>query len=280
MRLPLDRRNFLVSAGAGTVAISFSELHPVLMQQATRDPQKVKHELANVRALVFDTFGTVVDWRSSVAAEGMAWGKAKNLNINWVEFTDKWRLGYRPIMDKVRNGQIPWTDLDGLHRVLLDQLLVDYRIELTEDEKVNWSHAWRRLHPWPDSVQGMTMLKRKFIISPLSNGNIALMANLAKFGGLPWDLILGSDIVRHYKPDKEMYLSAPFYLDLKPEQVMMCAAHAQDLQAARSFGLRTGFIYRPNEYGGGPVGVPDKAKPGDFEVVSVSIIDLAQQMGA
>jgi 2-haloacid dehalogenase len=280
MRLPLDRRKFLVAAGAGTVAISFSELDPALAQQATRDPQKVKPELANVKALVFDTFGTVVDWRRSVAAEGMAWGKAKNLNINWVEFTDKWRLGYRPIMDKVRNGQIPWTNLDGLHRMLLDQLLVDYKIELTEDEKVNWSHAWRRLHPWPDSVQGLTMLKRKFIISPMSNGNIALMANLAKFGGLPWDLILGSDIVRHYKPDKEMYLSAPFYLDLKPEQVMMCAAHAQDLQAARSFGLRTGFIYRPNEYGGGPVGVPDKAKPGDFDVVSVSIIDLAQQMGA
>jgi 2-haloacid dehalogenase len=114
----------------------------------------------------------------------------------------------------------------------------------------------------------------------MSNGNVALMTNLAKFAGLPWDVILGSDLVEHYKPDREMYLSAPLYLDLKPEQVMMCAAHASDLQAARSYGLRTGFIYRPNEYGGGPVGVPDKAKPGDFDVVSVSIIDLAQQMGA
>jgi len=114
----------------------------------------------------------------------------------------------------------------------------------------------------------------------MSNGNVALMTNLAKFGGSPWDVILGSDLVEHYKPDREMYLPAPLYLDLKPEQVMMCAAHASDLQAARSYGLRTGFIYRPNEYGGGPVGVPDKAKPGDFDVVSVSIIDLAQQMGA
>jgi len=280
MRLKLDRRKFLVAAGAGAAAASFPDLHPVLAQQAAGDTQRVKPELADVKACVFDTFGTVVDWRRSVIAQCMEWGNAKGFNINWVEFTDKWRLGYRPIMDKVRNGQIPWTNLDGLHRMLLDQLLVDYKIELTEDEKVNWSHAWRRLHPWPDSVEGLTMLKRKFIISPMSNGNIALMANLAKFGGLPWDLILGSDIVRHYKPDKEMYLSAPFYLDLKPEQVMMCAAHAQDLQAARSFGLRTGFIYRPNEYGGGPVGVPDKAKPGDFDVVSVSIIDLAQQMGA
>lgn len=114
----------------------------------------------------------------------------------------------------------------------------------------------------------------------MSNGNVALMTHLAKFSGLPSDVILGGDLVRHYKPDREMYVSAPHYLDLKPEEVMVCAAHVPDLQAARSCGLRTGFIYRPNEYGGGPVGVPDKAKPGDFDVVSVSIIDLAHQMGA
>ena len=123
-------------------------------------------------------------------------------------------------------------------------------------------------------------MKKKYVISPLSNGNVALIAYLAKFVGLPWDVILASDLVKHYKPDREMYLSAPFYLDLKPEEVMMCAAHVFDLQAARSYGLRTGFIYRPNEYGGGPAGVPDKAKPDDFDVVSVSIIDLAKQMGA
>ena len=126
----------------------------------------------------------------------------------------------------------------------------------------------------------MDSSEKKYIISPLSNGNVALMTSLAKFGGLPWDVILGTDLVQHYKPDREMYLSVQLYLDLKPEEVMMCAAHAADLQAARSYGLRTGFIYRPNEYGGGPAGVPDTAKPGDFDVVSVSIIDLAQQMGA
>jgi 2-haloacid dehalogenase len=123
-------------------------------------------------------------------------------------------------------------------------------------------------------------LKRKYVIAPLSNGNIALMTNLAKFGGLPWDAILGSELVRHYKRDREVYVSAYQYLDLKPEEVMMCAAHSADLQVARSYGLRTGFIYRPNEFGGGAAGVPDKAKPGDFDVVSSSIIDLANQMGA
>jgi 2-haloacid dehalogenase len=241
----------------------------------------MKFESASVKACVFDTFGTVVDWRSSVIAEATNWGRIKGLDINRVEFTDRWRLGYGPAMDKVRRGEIPWTNLDDLNRMVLEDLLKQYKIDgLSEEEKANWAHVWRRLKPWPDSVEGLGRLKKKYVISPLSNGNVALMIYLAKFGGLPWDAILGSDLVKHYKPDREMYLSAPFYLDLKPEEVMMCAAHVFDLQAARSYGLRTGFIYRPNEYGGGPAGVPDKAKPDDFDVVSVSIIDLAQQMGA
>lgn len=261
--------------------ISLSELDPVLAQQAKRNQRVVKPELANVKALVFDTFGTVVDWRSSVVAEGMIWGKAKGLTINWADFADRWRMGYAPAMDKVRKGELAWTRLDDLHRIILEDLLKELKIEgLTEEEKVSWTHVWRRLKPWPDSVEGLSRLKKKYVIAPLSNGNIALMTNLAKFGGLPWDAILGSELARHYKPDREVYVSAYQYLDLKPEEVMMCAAHARDLQAARTYGLRTGFIYRPNEFGNGHVGVPDKAKPGDFDVVTVSIVDLAQQMGA
>ena len=280
MGFNLDRRGFLAAAGASIMAMSFSELTAILAQQPTEGAQRMKPELANVKACVFDTFGTVVDWRSSVIAEASGWGKAKALNIDWAEFTDRWRLGYRPAMDKVRKGEIPWTNLDDLLRMILDDLLKQYHIEgLSEEEKINRAHVWRRLKPWPDSVEGLSRLKKKYIISPMSNGNVALMTNLAKFGGLPWDVILGSDLVKHYKPDREMYLSAPFFLDLKPEEVMMCAAHTSDLQAARSYGLRTGFIHRPNEFGGGPVGVPDKAQPGDFDVVSTSIIDLAQQMG-
>ena len=159
--------------------------------------------------------------------------------------------------------------------------LKEFKIEgLTEEEKVSWTYVWRRLKPWPDAIEGLTRLKKKYVIAPLSNGNIALMTNLAKFAGLPWDAILGSELVRHYKPDREVYVSAYYYLGLKPEEVMMCAAHTEDLKAARSNGLRTGFIYRPNEYGNGPVGVPDKAGPGDFDVVSVAMTDLAQQLGA
>jgi 2-haloacid dehalogenase len=268
----------LVVAGARVMATSFSELPAVLVQQETGG--LMKFESARVKACVFDTFGTVVDWRSSVIAEATNWGRVKGLDINWVEFTDRWRLGYGPAMDKVRRGEIPWTNLDDLNRMVLEDLLKQYKMDgLSEEDKANWAHVWRRLKPWPDSVEGLGRLKKKYVISPLSNGNVALMIYLAKFGGLPWDAILGSDLVEHYKPDREMYLSAPFYLDLKPEEVLMCAAHVFDLQAARSYGLRTGFIHRPNEYGGGPAGVPDKAKPDDFDVVSVSIIDLAQQMG-
>jgi 2-haloacid dehalogenase len=280
MRSKLNRRGFLAVASASIATTVIAELRSVRAQQTTGGSQNVKPELANVKACVFDVFGTVVDWRSSVIAEATNWGRRKHLNINWVEFTDRWRLGYRPAMDKVRKGEIPWTKLDDLQRMILEDLLKQYNIEGVSDaEKADWAHVWRRLRPWPDSVEGLTQLKKKYIISPLSNGNVALMTGLAKFGGLPWDIILGSDLVQHYKPDREMYLSPPFYLDLKPDEVMMCAAHAADLQAARSYGLRTGFIYRPNEYGGGSVGVPDKAKPGDFDVVSMSIIELAQQMG-
>jgi len=241
----------------------------------------MKPELANVKALVFDVFGTVVDWRASVIAEGVAWGEAKDLNIDWSEFADRWRLGYKPAMDKVRKGQIPWTRLDDIHRMILEDLLKEFKIEgLTEEEKVSWTHVWRRLKPWSDSVEGLTRLKKKYVIAPLSNGNIALMTELSKFGGLPWDAILGAELVQHYKPDREVYVSAYYYLDLKPEEVMMCAAHVGDLQAARSCGLRTAFIFRPHEYGNGRVSVPDSASPGDFDLVSESITDLALQMEA
>jgi 2-haloacid dehalogenase len=194
----LDRRKFLMAAGVGTAAISIPDC-PAAAQQAALNPRAVKRELANVKALVFDTFGTVVDWRSSVIAEGMAWGKAKGLSINWADFADRWRLKYRPAMDKVRKGEIPWTRLDDLHRMMLEDLLQEFKIEgLTEEEKVSWTHVWRRLKPWPDSVEGLTRLKKKYVIAPVSNGNIALMTNLAKFGGLPWDAILGSEVARHY----------------------------------------------------------------------------------
>jgi 2-haloacid dehalogenase len=182
-------------------------------------------------------------------------------------------------MAKVRDGQIPWTNLDRLNRTLLENLLKEFHLEgLSEEEKDHWNRVWHRLRPWPDSVAGLARLKKKYTIGPLSNGNVALLTAMAKHAGIPWDLILSAELAKHYKPDREAYLTAVSLLELKPEEVMMCAAHSSDLIAARSFGLRTAFIHRPYEFG--PAGKADDAKPGDFDVVSSDILDLASQLGA
>jgi 2-haloacid dehalogenase len=231
------------------------------------------------KALVFDTFGTVVDWRGSIVEEGKAWGKMKGFEIDWPSFADRWRAGYAPSMEKVRKGELPWTRLDDLHRMILDELLMEFRMipTLTEADKDHLNRVWHRLKPWPDSVPGLRRLKKKFTIAPLSNGNVALLSDMSKNAGLPWDLILSAELAKHYKPDKESYLTAVDLLGLKPEEVMMCAAHISDLNAARSFGLHTGFIYRPKEYG--PTREADKATAGQFDVVSKDILDLATQLG-
>ena len=232
-----------------------------------------------LKALVFDTFGTLVDWRGSIIAEGAAWGKAHKITIDWARFADRWRAGYKPAMDKVRKGEMSWTKLDVLHRTLLDELLKEFGIVgLTEEEKDHWNRVWHRLKPWPDSVAGLTRLKKKFTIAPLSNGNVSLLTDMAKNAGLPWDLILSAELARHYKPDREAYLSAVELLSLRPEEVMMTAAHRNDLNAARRLGLRTGFIHRPDEFGHG--GQADTAKEGDFDVVASDTLDLATKLGA
>jgi 2-haloacid dehalogenase len=233
----------------------------------------------SVRALVFDTFGTVVDWRSSVAREVEAVAKKKGLTVDGPKFADAWRAGYGPSMNRVRSGELPWTKLDALHRVILDRILVDYKMTgLSDDEKDALNRAWHRLTPWPDAVAGLTRLKKKFIIAPLSNGNISLMTELAKHAGLPWDAILGAELVRHYKPDREVYQSAADILDLKPAQVMMVAAHLGDLRAAKQVGLRTGFVTRPKEFG--PDGKPDLKGDASVDLLATDFNDLARQLGA
>ncbi|HEY3837017.1 MAG TPA: haloacid dehalogenase type II [Bryobacteraceae bacterium] len=241
-------------------------------------PQSSPGSLASIRALLFDVFGTVVDWRGSIIAEGRAWQKSKRLAVDWGRFADRWRAGYMPSMDKVRKGELPWTNLDRLNRALLEDLLNEFHIAgLSYEEKDHWNRVWHRLMPWPDSVAGLVRLKRKFTIAPLSNGNVALLTDMAKHADLPWDLILSAELSRHYKPDPEAYLKSVELLELEPHQVMMCAAHSLDLAAARKCGLRTGFIYRPDEFG--PGGKPDQARPGDFDVISTGIPDLAVQLG-
>ena len=267
----MTRRQIVRSAGIGAAA--------ALLGRDDARAQVTTPAFAGVKALVFDTFGTVVDWRGSIIEEGAAWGKAKGVTVDWGRFADRWRAGYAPSMEKVRKGEMPWTNLDQLHRALLEDLLSEFHIDgLSEEEKDHWNRIWHRLRPWSDSVAGLTRLKRKYTIAPLSNGNVALLTDMAKHAGLPWDLILSAELARHYKPDREAYLTAVSLLELKAEEVMMCAAHVGDLRSARSFDLRTGFIHRPDEFG--PTHKADEAKSGDFDVVSSGMLDFASQLGA
>jgi 2-haloacid dehalogenase len=181
-------------------------------------------------------------------------------------------------MDRVRKGEQPWTTLDALHRASLDRLVSDFGITgLTEDDLVHINLGWHRLLPWADSIPGLTRLKSKFIIGPLSNGNVSLLLNMAKFAGIPWDMIFGSDLFMHFKPDPETYLGVARLLNIRPDQVMMAAAHNGDLAAARGQGLLTAFFPRPNEYG--PHQKRDYAAEQDWDIVATDINDLASQLG-
>lgn len=233
---------------------------------------------ADVQVMVFDTFGTVVDWRSAVIAEGQALGKAKGIAVDWPAFADAWRAGYGPSMDRVRKGEIPWTILDVLHRRTLDDLLVRFRIDgLSEAEKDHLNRVWHRLKGWPDSVAGLTRLRKRYVIAPLSNGNLALLTNMAKFAGLPWDCILSTELVRHYKPDKETYLMPGEFFAIPPAKVMMVAAHIGDLQAAKDLGLKTAYVHRPVEYG--PARPSKPPEPGRFDYSVKDMKELATAMG-
>jgi len=235
-------------------------------------------QASGVKALVFDVFGTVVDWHGSVAREVRGLAKAKGLRLNALKFAKAWRAGYRPAMDRVLRGETPFAKIDVIHRAILEDVLKQFKVTtLSEEEKAHLNLVWHRLKPWPDSVRGLKRLKSKFVIATLSNGNTSLLVNMAKFGGLPWDTVFSSDTFKLFKPDPGMYLGAADRLDLKPGEVMMVAAHKGDLRAAAKCGLETAFVKRPLEHGRG--GTPDLASEPDFTVNAESFLDLADQLG-
>jgi 2-haloacid dehalogenase len=251
----------------------------VIGARARRVRERPHADVSAVKALVFDVFGTVVDWRTSVARDIDVLARRKRLKVDGATLADAWRAQYAPSMNRVRSGELPWTRLDDLHRMILDKILVDFRIAgLSDAEKSTLNRAWHRLQPWPDAVRGLIRLKKKFVIAPLSNGNIALMTNLARHSTLPWDCILGAELVRHYKPDREVYQSAADFLDLNVSEVMMVAAHLTDLRAAKSVGLRTAFVARPLEYG--PSRGPDLTPDSSVDMSAKDFGDLARQLGA
>jgi 2-haloacid dehalogenase len=230
-----------------------------------------------VKALFFDVFGTLVDWRTSIAREAETLLKPLGYALDWPAFADGWRGEYQGAMEEVRTGRIPFCKLDLLHRRNLEITLRRFGVtSLGEEQKVALNLAWHRLDAWPDVPRGLARLKRNHLLAPVSNGNISLMVDLARRNDLPWDAILGAEIAGDYKPKPRVYLVAAEAFDLEPHDCMMVAAHSPDLSAAAALGLRTGHIARPNEHGPGR-GELAPSIPVDFAVRSLE--ELAERLG-
>jgi 2-haloacid dehalogenase len=237
-----------------------------------------EQEFPMIRALAFDVFGTVVDWRASIVRELTEFGRIHGVDADWSGFADNWRGGYVPSMDLVRRGELPWTRLDDLHRRILEELLRAEGITSVTDEDLDQlNRAWHRLDPWPDSVVGLTRLKESFVITTLSNGNMSLLTNMAKHAGLPWDCVISAELFRHYKPDPQAYLGCAELLDVAPDELMLVAAHPSDLRAARAAGLRTAYVDRPDEYGPGR---KQAMSVSEFDVTATDFLDLADKLAA
>ena len=268
----INRRAFLAASSMSLVGMT---LRPV---SATAGAQTLSARVQGVRAMTFDVFGTVVDWRSSIIAEGKALGARKRIDADWAELADRWRSGYGPAMQRVRSGELGWTKIDDLHRMILDDLVPEFGLSgLNEAELDDLNRVWHRLQPWPDTVAGLTRLRKRYTLATLSNGNVALLVNMAKNAGLPWDAVLSAELAGHYKPDREVYLKAADLLGLDPSQVMMVAAHKGDLRASAEVGFRTGYVPRPTEYN--PDVERDLTPDPDFDVVGTDFNDFAAKLG-
>jgi 2-haloacid dehalogenase len=231
-----------------------------------------------VEALTFDVFGTVVDWRSGVIAEARKLGATRGVEGDWERLADAWRGLYLPYMAKVRTGELPWTNFDQLHRASLDEVLRDLGLDgFSGADRDELTQAWERLPPWPDAVEGLKRLQRRYLVSTLSNGNRAQQESLVRHAGLPFTRLMSAEDFRHYKPDPEIYLGAASTLGVEPDRVMMVAAHKGDLRAAQAAGLRTAFVERPLEKG--PGGGADLLPDPDSDIQATSVTDLAEQLG-
>lgn len=253
-------------------------MEPPAMRQRPFLAPSTQHE---VTAVLFDTFGTVVDWRRGIAQAVADFAARHRLGLAPEAFADAWRAEYDPSMARVRSGERPYVPLSQLHRENLERTLARHGLRLADfdaAEIATLNRAWERLPAWPDSVPGLAALKRQYVIGPLSNGDVALLVHLAKFAGLPWDLIIGSDLTHAYKPQPEAYLRAAAILRLPPGEVMLVAAHNADLQGAREAGLATGFVARSREHG--PAQTTDLAAASDWDVVADDLVALAARLGA
>ena len=230
-----------------------------------------------LKALLFDVFGTVVDWRGGVIRDVTAAAGRAGVPVDAAQFADQWRGGYRPAMDLVRSGQLPWTKLDDLHRRVLESLAAESGLAGLAAAELDWLNTcWHRLDPWPDSVPGLTRLRQRYVLATMSNGNVALLVNMARRAGLPWDVILSAELFRRYKPDPQTYLGAAELLSLDPAQLMLVAAHNDDLCAAADLGLATAFVPRPTEWG--PDQQTNLGPARDYTIVAADLTGLATQL--
>jgi 2-haloacid dehalogenase len=216
---------------------------PEWAKAAMTDPSEIK-------ALTFDVFGTLTDWRTSIIREGEALGSQRDIDLDWAHFADAWRAGYGPAMRRVEDGELTWQTIDSLHRMILGDLLIEFGVRgLRESDIDDLNRAWHRLLPWPDVREGLERLRHRYVIGPLSNGNVSLLVDLSRRADLRWDCILSAELAGHFKPHPEVYTTAAALLGLAPAQVMMVAAHNADLAAAAEVGFRTAFVYRTTEHG-------------------------------
>ncbi len=231
-----------------------------------------------IKVMAFDVFGTVVDWRTSIAREVAAFSDQHGLDLDAESFADAWRGQYGPAMARVRSGELLFTKLDALHRMNLDHVLGELGVsDIDEAALTDLNNAWRRLDPWPEVVEGLTRLRTKYALATLSNANVSLMVAMAKYGDLPFDVILGAEIAGHYKPDPETYLSVPRIMDCEPENVLMVATHIADLQAAIACGLKGAYVFRNRELGEREKPQPDASH--GFDYIAADFVDLADQLG-
>jgi 2-haloacid dehalogenase len=230
------------------------------------------------RVLLFDVFGTVVDWRGSIIRELRGAGRRLGLKADWDEMADAWRAGYRPAMDRVRSGEQPWRNIDTIHREILANLLSARRVCMSKADVLHLNAAWHRLRPWPDAVAGLKRLKRRFVIGTLSNGNVALLVDVAKSAGLPWDCVLSAEMFQGYKPDRKVYLGAAALMGVAPRELMLVAAHKDDLAGGRACGLQTAFVRRPFERG--PKASADLSDDARAQINADDFVALAEKLGA
>jgi 2-haloacid dehalogenase len=232
-----------------------------------------------IQAILFDVFGTVVDWRSGVARSWRNFAARRGITLDADSFATQWRSKYRPAIDAVNCGEREYTPLDQLHLENLVELLDENDVDTRRipPAELTWlNQSWQRLDPWPDCIEGLRMLKQRFVVGTLSNGTVSLLTHLSRHAGLPWDAVIGSDVLRAYKPNPAAYLRAAQLLDIAPDSIMLCAAHNDDLHAAQALGFRTAFVCRPTEYGLGQGS--DLAPTGDYDVVASSVLDAARAL--